>query len=370
MLKNKKPTLTDVANRAGVSTATASKALLGGKGKTIRVGASTIERVRKAARELQYVPNSTARNLATSKTGFIAYLLSDSIAEGLNNSFFNRYLTGVESSVRKHGYGLYVAQATLSDIKKVIFPEKLRQRSVDGIIAVGQIPEEVFEEFERYHLPTIFLNRAYDVDYRYATFCVTTCDAHKKIVEYGHSLGHSRFWACVGPKSALYPQLLETRVELEKKLADCSIVFMNYPEPAFDEQSYAEWLLASWRNCPNKEKPSFLYGSPKHLTRLLGGLSDIGIRCPEDISAMACGDLEMNRYFHPALSCVEYDYESIGSDAVDLLVRYIEKPTTDTHPDKEKVQEAASPVIPLEESRKDYCSTIIERKSVKRYELD
>ena len=345
--EDRKVSLSDVAERAGVSIAAASMALLGGRGKTIKVGAATREKVQAAARDLRYVPNSAARNLACRRSGFIGYLLSDTVMDGFNNSYFNRFLAGAEEACRRHGYGLYAARATLSDIRQVVFPERLRQQSVDGLIAIGTIPDEVFAEFERYRLPTIFLNRNNEIDNKYACFCVDSLDGFAKAAAHAYALGHRRIWYC-RPNS---PELLAGRSQIVKTLKlkhpGLDILFTDFLTGAYDEEGYARWLAAEWLSLPKPRKPTFLLGDAKILALTLVELSNAGVDCPRDVSAVVFPDLELNRYHNPPLTCVDFDFEGVASDAVELLLRHIEK----------------GEQVPLEASRSDYPARLVERQS-------
>ena len=67
--------LADVAARAGVHPATASRAL--NEATRSRISPDTVEKVRKAAQELQYSPNPAAHSLATNKTSTIGVVIGD-----------------------------------------------------------------------------------------------------------------------------------------------------------------------------------------------------------------------------------------------------------------------------------------------------
>jgi len=93
-------TIPDVARQAGVSTATAARAL-GGYGS---VSATTRERVLAVAEELGYRPNGLARSMITGSTQTLGVVLSD-----IENSFFHRALRGVADTARARGYEVLLA---------------------------------------------------------------------------------------------------------------------------------------------------------------------------------------------------------------------------------------------------------------------
>ena len=352
-VREKKTTLADIAKLAGVSKTAVSKALLGSRGKTIKVSEEAALRIKKVAEELNYFPNHAARQLATKRSGFIAYILSDSIKDGLNNSYFNRYLSGVERGCRENGYGLYVARANLMDIKNVVFPEKLKQQSVDGIIAVGQIPDEVFSEFRRYSVPVIFLNRDFDYERRFPTFCADAMDGLRKAVEYGISLNHRKFWFCRCMEKAdkIIKKIIPVKTHFEKSIDGFKMKFTDFLEGfPYDEEVIGKRLLEEWKKTPDAEKPTFIFGDTRIIIAFLHKLADAGIKCPEDISAMSSADLEINSYFYPPVSSMDYDFEQMGFDAVKIMLDAIGKEIN----------------LPVEKSRNDYTARLIERKSTRR----
>ncbi|MEZ2390918.1 LacI family DNA-binding transcriptional regulator [bacterium RCC_150] len=72
-----KPTIRDVAKRAGVSLTTVSYVLSGRHGGTTRISDATQERVQAAAKELGYVPNQAARGMRRGKTDVVAIAIGD-----------------------------------------------------------------------------------------------------------------------------------------------------------------------------------------------------------------------------------------------------------------------------------------------------
>lgn len=345
----KKITLADVALAAGVSKPAASKALFGGKGGTIKLSAETVLRIRKAAAELCYVPNSTARSLATRRTGVIGYVLSDSIRDGFRNGYFNRYLAGVEQGCRERGYGLYIARSQLSDLKNIVFPEKMRQQSVDGILATGRIPDDVAGELQKYSMPVIFLNRNFNYERKFPTFCADPIDGLKKAILSGIGYGHTRFWFC--NRVERRDSFLERFRDFQEKAAEMvpgfslRFEFMTDNPTDRDEQFISD-MAAEWKRMELQTRPTFVVGDPKII---VSWAASLGLQCPRDVSLMGTYDLEMNRYMSPPLSAVDHDFEQIGYDAVALLIESIEKKMP----------------LPPEKHRNDYPARVIERQSVK-----
>ncbi len=134
-------TIADVASRAGVSKATASRAL-SGRG---YVSESTRQRVAEAAHELAYVAHSSATSLATGRTQTVGVIMPP-----VDRWFFSELLAGIQESLFALDYelALYgIREGTLT--RERLFESVLPRRRFDGIIAVGMQPSA--QELERLH---------------------------------------------------------------------------------------------------------------------------------------------------------------------------------------------------------------------------
>jgi len=122
------PTLTDVARLAGVSVATASKAINGRD----EVKAATRERVLEAAALLSFAPNALARGLLGGRTGTVGLLTSD-----LEGRFSIPILMGAEDAFGAGPVSVFLCDARGDAIREAHHVRALLSRRVDGLIVVG-----------------------------------------------------------------------------------------------------------------------------------------------------------------------------------------------------------------------------------------
>lgn len=122
-------TLTDVARLAGVSVATASKALNGRD----QVKAETRARVVEAAERLAFQPNALARGLLAGRTGTVGLLTSD-----LEGRFVIPILMGAEDAFGAGRVSVFLCDARGDAIREQYHLQALLSRRVDGLIVVGQ----------------------------------------------------------------------------------------------------------------------------------------------------------------------------------------------------------------------------------------
>jgi len=121
--------LDDVARTAGVSTATASRAL-SGRG---RISAATRERVRRAADELGYVASATASSLASGRAENVGV-----VVPLMDRWFFATVLDGISATLAARGYDLTLYNVTDDPAQRAhLFETSLRRGRVDGLIVLS-----------------------------------------------------------------------------------------------------------------------------------------------------------------------------------------------------------------------------------------
>lgn len=126
-------TIADVAARAGVSKATASRALTG-RG---YVSAQTRQRVTDAARALSYVAHPTAMSLATGRTHLVGVIVPT-----LDRWFFAQLVEGIQEALIDTGYDLALYPLPRNaPARERLFDVALPRRRFDGLIAAGLQPE-------------------------------------------------------------------------------------------------------------------------------------------------------------------------------------------------------------------------------------
>ena len=146
----KSVTLKDVAQAAGVSYATVSRALSGSP----QIGSDTRERIIKLCDEMGYITNYVARSMVMKKTDLIGL-----VVPSIDNQFMSELAYYAEMSARSHGYNIMLCNSgpDLKQEKTVV--KLLLGRQVDGILIVPQSPK-TYENIRAYtdQVPTVFLS--------------------------------------------------------------------------------------------------------------------------------------------------------------------------------------------------------------------
>ncbi|WP_278236383.1 LacI family DNA-binding transcriptional regulator [Isoptericola sp. AK164] len=121
--------LQDVADRAGVSLATASRVL---NGSARQPGPELVSRVRAAAAELGYVVNAQAQALARSRTGLLGLVVQD-----ISDPYFSSIAAGAQAAAREHGRMVLLASTDRDPSAEHDAVAAFAAHRVDAVVVVG-----------------------------------------------------------------------------------------------------------------------------------------------------------------------------------------------------------------------------------------
>ena len=122
-------TIYDLADAAGVSISTVSKAL----NDSYSISEKTKERIRELADQMGYKPNARARSFATKKNGTILFAADLSKGVGFENPHMFEIVTGVDRYLEQKGYSLLLKHVTKDDAPEMI-KSLMQSEEADGII--------------------------------------------------------------------------------------------------------------------------------------------------------------------------------------------------------------------------------------------
>ncbi len=154
-------TLAQVAERAGVSTATVSM-VLRNRG---RISQATRERVLKALDESGYVYNQTAANLRNRSSNQVGLLLHD-----ITNPFYSEMTAGLSHEMERHNLLLFLANSEESGERQQRFVDSLMRNNACGMVlcAARDTPQAFFDGLKRRNIPVILTVRTFgDADFDY-----------------------------------------------------------------------------------------------------------------------------------------------------------------------------------------------------------
>ena len=312
-------TLFDVARRAGVHQATASRAL--NPSSRHLVNSVTAERVLAAARELGYVPNGIARGLRTSRSRTVGVIIPD-----LMDPLFPPIVRGIDDVLAAEGYTALLANTDNDGRRERDQFEALVTRRVDGfVMATARLKDPLLEEAAQRGLKVVLVCR----DTAWADYCAVTADNRLGIVlatEHLIGLGHRRIGHLAGPQD-LSTGLLRTRAFRETLQSHRLDARSEYIEVC-NAYSEAAGAIAARRLL---DRDPGLTGIVAANDLLALGACDVlrerGIGCPEQVSVTGFNDMPFADKFHPALTTVRVAGYDLGATAGRLLLEQLSQPS-------------------------------------------
>lgn len=312
---SRRVTIDDVARLAEVHKATVSRAL---NAQTRgQVNAETLKRVKRAARQLGYVPNAMARGLRTSRSMTIGVIIPD-----LMNPIFPPMIRGIEHVLQAQGYTVLIANTDSHDDVEISAFESLLQRRVDGfILATGRLDDQpVMEDAAAADVPVVLVNRGFGM----GGYPLVSGDNVRGIdlaIAHLVELGHRHIVHVAGPSAfsttrsrAEAFEVAATRAGLEHDTIYAAALTTDAGFAAADE------LLSHAETCPT----ALVAGNDLVALGLIRRLRTAGLYCPEEVSVVGFNDMPFAEDFWPPLTTVHMPLREIGAEAARLLLRGIE----------------------------------------------
>jgi DNA-binding LacI/PurR family transcriptional regulator len=301
-------TVYDVAQRAGVSIATVSRAL----NDRSRISASTRQHVLAVAAELGYQPNDLARSLVGKATQTIALLLPD-----IANPFFPELVKGVQTIADQRGHLLLLCHNADDEDKALHDLAMLRRKQVDGVILVaGALSGERFAEASA-GLPVVVMDRKIVVP-RSTLVAVDHRIGARTATEHLLALGHRAIAHVAGPENLSVS--VERRAGWEDALRAAGIESdeqLAIPGNFLEDGGWA----AGQSLVKVRDRFTAVFAA-NDLTAigLLAAFTEHGVRVPRDVSIIGFDGIHLAAYTTPKLTTVAQPIFELGQRAAELLL--------------------------------------------------
>lgn len=322
MTLRRRATLTDVAGRAGVSPSTASY-ILNGRSAQMRISAPTQERVRRAAVELGYRPNRSARSLRTRKTATLG-LVADFVA-GPDPAC--AILSGASVAARRTDHLLLIAETQGNPDVEAEVVEEMVDRQVDGIIYATLATRQVRLSPTLPRHAVVLLN-CVDPDEELPAVLPDDLGGARALARLLRAAGRDRQvrllgYDTVGPG----PSTGRSRADVIRaalagsKGCDVELV------PASGDPAAAHTALVA--RLAAGDRPAVLVCvNDRVALAAYRALEESGLTVPADVSVVSFDGSEQAAWMRPALTCLTVRYAEMGALAVRQLLERPLRPGT------------------------------------------
>ena len=310
-----RPTIADVAERAGVSIATVSRVI----NRTGPVAEETAAQVHVAIADLKYVPHAAARGLASRKTQTLGLLLP-----GISDQFSAAMLRGIEAGAREGGYDLLIHSTYHGDgASGVAVPRRLGEHNTDGLlIFTDSLDEAELTRLYQLGFPMVLLHRSPPSSLNIPSIAFENKSGSRKLIDHLiEAHGRRRIAFLAGPEGNEDSDWREMgyreALEAHGLHFDPALVARG----GFD-QVQAQTSVESWLE-QNLEIDAIFSGDDEAGIGTLAALRREGKHVPEDIALVGFDDIDVSRYLVPPLTTVRAPIEQAGREAARQLVQLI-----------------------------------------------
>lgn len=301
----------DVAALAGVSAKTVSNVLTG----TAAVRAETQQRVETAMRELDFVPNLSARGLRNGRSGVIAIALPD-----LATAFSAEMLHHLVDAAHQRGYAVQIEETALEPERERDLVSRARQHLVDGVVLNPiRIEDSVVDRDDR--LPPVVLIGEVEQHVTDRVLVDSRAGA-RDAVAHLVARGAQRI-AAIGGDDRADRATATSRLRLAG-MVDALAEAGLHRDPR-REVNLLPWNMeagaAGVRTLLDRgiDFDAVLCFTDSIAVGAMHELAGAGIRVPDDVLVCGFDDIEQARYTTPELTTVSFDREEFARATIALL---------------------------------------------------
>lgn len=315
-------TIKDIARMSGVGISTVSR-VLNGSGSASQ---ETKERVMAAVRELNYVPNSNARNLKIGQSKTIMVM-----AKSIENPYFQKVLHVMENLILLRGYSMEIRNVSTIEEEMPIAMQEAKDGNMSGIIMLGGSFGYTNENFKSIGVPCVLVTiKAADTvsEELYSSVMIDDVEEMKRATEYLIELGHRRI-------GCIYSNHGDMVTPNSLRLKGYKLALTEHGIP-FDPGlvSSAVDIFGSGYEFGFNMMKNLLVKNPD-MTAVVT-MADImaigaakaalttGHRIPEDISIIGFDGIEAAEYYNPALDTIAQPAQLMAQHAVDALAEMMQ----------------------------------------------
>lgn len=309
-------TLSDVAQKAGVSRSTASRAL----NNSPRISPSTTKRVFEVAKSMGFVKNAQGRALAVGRSETIAILITEPLDEFFEDPTYGAFLRGISERLSQTSYLPILMQAS-SRFERERVQHHLEHKTVDAVIDISPYKGmELLDFMKDLRIPVVLCGQLENDPYSgvFSNIYSNDVEGAELAAQAMHNRGRKRIAAILGPKNnpAVPDRLQGYRNIFTTELPDTRLTFTGW-----DEASGFQAMKQLWES--DKYIDGILAGSDRLAAGALAFLNLQGISVPRDISIIGYDDHPIASQTSPSLTTVRQPLREEGRLAAETAINMV-----------------------------------------------
>ena len=313
------PTVYEVAERAGVSTATVSRVLAGNE----RVLPPTRDKVLTAVAELGYVPSGAAKDLAARRTGVLGLCFPDlvgdqDIVESDANYWYDEVIRGMERAARRRGYAVLIAASHESDDVDLVLTVAGR---CDGLAVLAHtVPVSTLEHIAR-RIPVVLLagqrppgGTANVLDH---LLVANEAGAHEVTTHLLDTHGYTEIGFVAGPPDS--PDSSSRFCGYRRAMTGRGLGVPERPRWHGDFTTAGGRRVAAGILAAGRPPRALVCANDQTAIGAMTALREAGLKVPADVAVTGFDGIQLGEHLRPSLTTVVQPMRELGQAAVRLL---------------------------------------------------
>ncbi|MEU6720147.1 LacI family DNA-binding transcriptional regulator [Nonomuraea sp. NPDC046802] len=301
-LPRPRPTIRNVAERAGVSKSLVSLVLRGSP----HVSEHRRQAVLQAARELGYRPNAVARSLVEGRTHLVGALVAN-----LHNPFYAEFLDGLQESLHGDGLRMLIGNSQWDPAFEDEAVEAFLELRVDGLVLLGIAPtSETLIEATAY-TPTVVVGER-DIELDGVDIVVDDDQLGARLaIDHLVEHGHKRIAHIEGPRSSR----CEGYLVAMRRHSLAPYIMVEAADSTEDGGRTAATALLT-----RDPRPTAIFAANDVVALgVLSAAAELGLKVPEDLSVVGYDNTHLAASRHVSLTSIDQPRRAMGRSAAALL---------------------------------------------------
>ncbi|MFF5452536.1 LacI family DNA-binding transcriptional regulator [Streptomyces sp. NPDC012950] len=312
----KRPTMADIARRAGVSKVAVSYALNDQPG----VSEATRASIKSIAEELGWRPNSAARALTGGRAQTVGLVVRRPARTLGVEPFFMEFISGVESVLAEHAYALMLQMVMDQEQEIEICRRWWGERRVDGVFLMDlQTDDDRVGAVREMGLPSVAIGPP-DVARGLPAVWSDDGESVREIVRYLAALGHRRIARVAGPAALAHTAVRDAALAEVCREAGIPAATVVHTDYTGDEGARAARALLIAPERPT----AIVFDNDIMAVAALSVAQELGLSIPADLSVVAWDESPLTQVVRPTLSAVSRDIPAYGVRSATALLALID----------------------------------------------
>ncbi len=306
-------TMKNVAEMAGVSTATVSRTLMNPE----KVSPLTRQKVERAALAVGYFPHALSHRIKRSDSHTILVIVPD-----ISNPFFVDILHGIEQTAARQGYLVLISNYAEQHQLKQTLVNLIITKQIDGILLLGMPPPFDTSKKERRNLPPMVMAIEFVPELDIPTVHIDNLTSAFEAVHYLYKLGHKKIACIAGPDSLSFNHYrLEGYIQALHR--NSLTVEKNYIVQGDATHETGARALTALMKLAHPPTAIFCHNDMIAIGAIQQS-GKLGILVPKDVSIIGFDNLSVAQYCSPPLTTVAQPRYQIGQEAMLLLLEQLQ----------------------------------------------